>query len=145
MSNRQAALFAGFAALGFCGCGTICNFAGKAVDPSIETRVYGGVQLDLEVLDHLVSTPDIKLASDPKAAVFFYPLAIVDPLFCLVADTLTLPITLHVQEKREQKRKRASNPPPALVLDNVVLDKPVLSKPAAATLMIETPPNEAHP
>lgn len=142
MRTRQIAVFAVIAALSLCGCGTICNFAGKPIDPTIETRVYGGVQLDFEVLDDVASNyPDIKLASDPKAAAFFYPLAVVDPLLSFVGDTLTFPVAMYVQRKRERKRARPPVPVPGPVADPAVLGKPVLSGPET----IASPPVDGAP
>ena len=144
MQKRKTALSAVVAALSLCGCGTICNFAGRPIDPTIETRVYGGVQLDFDVLDYLASNyPDIKLASDPKAAVFFYPLAVVDPLPSFAADTLTLPVTLYVQRRRAKKRRHPPIPPPGLVVDTVVLGKPALLGPEGAARPVDSAPTES--
>jgi hypothetical protein len=88
------------------GCGTICNFAGGVTHPESEPRVYGGVARDLEFLDGVASAstssePQAAFASsDPKAGLLVLGVAMMDPALSFVGDTLTLPFTVYVQQKR---------------------------------------------
>jgi hypothetical protein len=129
MEKSQIAVFAVITAASMCGCGTICNFAAPVINPAKETRVYGGVQFDLEVLDSAASHPDVQVAKDPRAALFLCPIAALDPLLCVAADTATLPITLYLQEQREKKRRRPPVPWPEPMPDTPFLGKAALSAP----------------
>jgi hypothetical protein len=96
----------------FSGCGTICNFADTENGP----RIYGGVQKDVEILDGdkmpdkplLSGSPNLHGAGASGAIAAGAILAIVlaDPLVSFVADTLTLPITVPLQLRREAREKQ---------------------------------------
>jgi hypothetical protein len=95
------------AALAFAlsGCGTTCNLAGGIVHPDTEPRVYGGVLRDMEIIEKVVNCPASDRQYGGKSAVFLVAGAIVlgtgDPILSFVADTLTLPITIPLQRKRD--------------------------------------------
>jgi hypothetical protein len=81
------------------GCGTTCNLAGGFTHPETEPRVYGGVQRDLEFVDDMVQKGK-PIGSDPKAVVVLVPFALAEAILSLVGDTLTLPITIYLQDRR---------------------------------------------
>jgi hypothetical protein len=87
------------------GCGTVCNFAGGVVHPDREPRVYGGVQRDLEIIEKAINAHPDNPPNMGKGAVFLVALAAVDPMLCLFADTITLPITISIQYWRESSEK----------------------------------------
>jgi hypothetical protein len=88
-------------AMGLSGCGTVCNLAGGVVAPDNEPRVYGGVLRDIQVMDAFVGgQSSLQLGDDPRLALVIFPLAVVEPLLSFVADTLTLPLTIPLQERR---------------------------------------------
>jgi hypothetical protein len=105
------------------GCGTICNFVGGLIHPDQEPRVYGGVQRDITVVEGLTSKPPAmtfpisnSCHHDAAAAIFVgccVSMIVVDPALSLAADTLTLPITLYVQHRREAAEDSGSSSPPA--------------------------------
>lgn len=85
------------------GCGTVCNFAGGILHPDREPRVYGGVQRDVEVIEEMSKPPGLGLSAGKSAAgaLVFLGVVLVDPAISFVADTLTLPITLYAEHRRE--------------------------------------------
>jgi hypothetical protein len=107
-------LVAAAAALSLTGCGTVCNLAGGMIHPDEEPRVYGGVLRDFEVIGAVVtgspSDEQTHVGGDGKDEViglaFVAALGVADPLLSLVGDTLTLPITIPVQNKRTAAAKR---------------------------------------
>jgi uncharacterized protein YceK len=111
-------------ALSSSGCGTVCNLAGGVVHPDSEPRIYGGFIRDFEIIDKAVSKPDEHLLSprgNPPsgqggayAMTAILAIAAVDPVVSLVADTLTLPITIPLQNRRiaKQEDKSGDSPPP---------------------------------
>jgi hypothetical protein len=94
------------------GCGTVCNFAGGVVHPDKEPRVYGGVQRDLDIIEEAVAAKPDNPPNMGKTAVFIMAVALVDPIVSLVADTLTLPITIPIQCWRERAEKKEENSAP---------------------------------
>ena len=102
-------------AVGSSGCGTVCNLAGGVLHPDEEPRVYGGVQRDLE--GNLQTLPFSPLSSPGegcsanegkgRAVVAVVVLALIPVEFGLnfVGDTLTLPLTIPLQEAREAAYK----------------------------------------
>jgi uncharacterized protein YceK len=99
MKTALIAVVTVIGAVSLSGCGTVCNLAGGIVHPDNETRVYGGVILDLEVIDAAVSGKKT-FGGGPGAVVVLLPLAVLDPMLSLIADTLTLPFTIPLQAKR---------------------------------------------
>jgi hypothetical protein len=103
-----------FLALSSSGCGTVCNLAGGIAHPDSEPRVYGGVIKDLEVLDEAISNPPTQpllgesTGGDARLALVVLALLAADPILSFVADTLTLPITVPLQERRIAAGKRQS-------------------------------------
>jgi Protein of unknown function (DUF1375) len=88
------------------GCGTVCNTAGGVLHPDEEPRVYGGVQRDLEGNLYCLKLGSQPLhegctLSDGKGAVLLLALVPVEFGLTFVGDTLTLPITIPLQERRE--------------------------------------------
>jgi hypothetical protein len=97
------------------GCGTTCNLAGGILHPESEPRVYGGVIRDVEILDTAVSgdapNDPVIQGSDKGAAVAMaalVSLAVADPMLSLVADTLTLPVTIPLQERRISRQQAST-------------------------------------
>jgi uncharacterized protein YceK len=112
-------------ALSSSGCGTVCNLAGGVLHPDSEPRIYGGVIRDFEIIDKVVSKPepllhpqaDSSLGNGQGAAYLLAAIigvAAVEPVVSLVADTLTLPITIPLQNRRiaKQEDKSADSTPP---------------------------------
>jgi uncharacterized protein YceK len=110
-------------ALSSSGCGTVCNLAGGVVHPDSEPRIYGGFIRDFEIIDKAVSKPEEHLLSPggnangqgaAYAMAAIIAVAAVDPVVCLIADTLTLPITIPLQNRRiaKQEDKSGDSPPP---------------------------------
>jgi uncharacterized protein YceK len=87
------------------GCGTVCNLVGGVVHPDSEPKVYGGVARDLDIIEKGVTgTPTMGQGNAGKGAavlvVGVLALAVVDPILSFAADTLTLPVTIPLQERR---------------------------------------------
>lgn len=99
------------------GCGTVCNLTGGVVHPETEPRIYGGVIRDVEVFESLESRPSSEplFAGANKGAValgfMILCLGSVDPVVSFVADTLTLPITIPLQNRRIALERESSTPP----------------------------------
>jgi hypothetical protein len=112
MGRIFLALVAALFAVSFGGCGTVCNLVGGFIHPQTEPRVYGGVTRDLEVIDHVVT--DMQSGKQgsgtglsgthERGAVFVAALLVSvtvgDPILSFVADTLTLPLTIPLQNRR---------------------------------------------
>jgi uncharacterized protein YceK len=107
------------AAVSLSGCGTVCNLAGGMLHPDSEPRVYGGVIRDVEIIDNVVSSESSESllpinggggtgAAMMLAALISVP--VVDPVLSLVADTLTLPVTIPLQERRIARQQEGSAP-----------------------------------
>jgi hypothetical protein len=101
------------------GCGTVCNLSGGLVHPEEEPRIYGGLIRDIEIIDKMSSGVASKPGGSGAAVIAVAVLAIVtvDPIMSLVADTLTLPITIPLQEARTAQNNKeyysspSANPP----------------------------------
>ena len=90
-------------------CGTICNFAGGLFDSTREPQVYGGVRFDLQAASDILDSMDhpahytgpvFDIGGNQAMAMILLPVMLVDPVLSAVTDTLTLPITIYLQEKR---------------------------------------------
>ena len=88
-------------------CGTVCNLAGGIRHPESEPRVYGGLQKDFEAISSLASGGpllDGQQGNDGRAAAFFVGLiaavGVAEVGLTFVGDTLTLPLTACLQERR---------------------------------------------
>jgi hypothetical protein len=114
-------------ALSSSGCGTVCNLAGGVAHPDSEPRVYGGVIRDVEIIDKVVNkakpNSDNQQVSQAisggweKAVVLVAFVSVIisaDPVLSMVADTLTLPITIPLQNRRiaQQEDKSGDSQPP---------------------------------
>jgi uncharacterized protein YceK len=116
---RTKLLAAVAVAVSLSGCGTVCNLAGGVTQPDVEPRVYGGVQRDFEVLSDVCSSTfhpsGGTLSGDGKAAAFWSACLLTafagDPILSLVGDTLTLPVTIPLQNRRiaEEVKDRAGD------------------------------------
>jgi len=86
------------------GCGTVCNLAGGVAHPEGEPRIYGGVIRDLDTIDKTRTEGVQGLGGSGRGGAIFaaalISLAVADPIISLVADTLTLPVTIPLQERR---------------------------------------------
>jgi hypothetical protein len=104
------------------GCGTICNLAGGIKDPENEPRIYGGIQKDLEVANDL-ALPHLSQGGPSAAIVPVVVLgaAATEGSLSLAGDTLTLPITVYLQEKRI--KEQTSNAPASVPNPQVSNDK----------------------
>jgi hypothetical protein len=131
MKNALITLLIAGAVVPSSGCGTICNFAGGLIHPETEPKVYGGVQRDLRIIEEACEACQ-KPASrpstdDPRLAVVFVAVALTDPLVSFVADTLTLPLTAYIQQRREAVLNSDDGlPPPPTpgAAEDVSLGKP---------------------
>jgi hypothetical protein len=94
------------AAVSFSGCGTVYNLAGGMIHPDTEPRVYGGVLKDVEILDQISRTPSGETRSFGKGGLVVLPVAAIDLTLSFVADTLTVPITSLLQDRREAANER---------------------------------------
>jgi uncharacterized protein YceK len=107
MKNGAAFLLA-LALFALAGCGTVCNFA---VAPFSEPdghkfpAVYGGVQLDAAVMSSKSQLVDLNgiHGEGPAAAVLIGCVLAEFPL-TFIGDTLTLPITLWIERRRNAAR-----------------------------------------
>jgi hypothetical protein len=103
MKASPGAVLVAVVAVSVSGCGTVCNLAGGFVHPDSEPQVYGGVTRDLAIIDKAVSDPPAAEHSvgDARLAVVLLGVAVADPFLSFVGDTLTLPITIPLQERRK--------------------------------------------
>ena len=94
------------------GCGTLINFSQEHHDQST-VRIYGGVLSDLEAL----TIPFTRRLPNQSILMRFLhiPLGLIDLPFSILADTLTLPLTIspgparkefNPEEEEEVERKR---------------------------------------
>src|ERR1700730_1319947 len=108
MRNALMTIVAALAAISLTGCGTTCNLAGGFKHPDDEPKIYGGVQRDLDFVAQL--GPDKPLIGNPsnanKGVLIIIPLLIAEGVLTCVGDTVTLPITIYLQERRVAARKR---------------------------------------
>jgi hypothetical protein len=84
------------AAASWSGCGTVCNLADGVGHPSVDLvdsgpKIYGGIERDFDALNS-----NATIADPGKLSI----LLLAEMPLTLVGDTLTLPITIWVQEKR---------------------------------------------
>ena len=145
MSEKLAlgltALMLGFLAIG---CGTVCNLAGGLVHPDEEPRVYGGVQRDLGFIGEMAerkqsgndSTSQGTGTSGAYGAIFTLAFMFAEPALSFVGDTLTLPITLWAEYRRDVEREAAESdkepaPAPPGPLP-AAIGKPEATEPAPA-------------
>jgi uncharacterized protein YceK len=100
------------------GCGTMANIT-LSGSPSGggSMKMYGGVQRDLDIVHDCTTNPDHP--KDNAEAICFAAaatVAAVDLPFSVVADTLTLPITIPValvtQGRTDKPQESASGPAP---------------------------------
>ncbi len=120
MKPLLSLLTAAAAAAALTGCGTVCNLAGGLKHPDSEPKVYGGVQRDLEVAGQLIDGSQVQ-SDESEGKTGFVVLACAaalcaaDPVLSFVGDTLTLPVTVPLQNKRirkdERKQAEAAGPP----------------------------------
>ena len=104
----QVAL-AALAVLPISGCGTICNFAYGFVKPDEAPSVYGGFGFDMQVFEAVASgqTQSLNITHGSGYTVLFIAgLLCADPVLSLAADTLTLPITLYLEDRRARAYAR---------------------------------------
>ena len=101
------AVMAAGAVFSLSGCGTFCNFGASIVhfdgDELERPAIYGGFQLDMETARGLANTGGFG-ANENKATAVLVLLELADIPLTLVTDTLTLPITVLVQEVRRAGR-----------------------------------------
>ena len=99
------------------GCGTVANLTLSGPPPAGPMKVYGGVRRDMDIMHDCTTNPDHP--RDNAEAVCFaaaVTVAAVDLPFSVVADTLTLPITVPVAlvtQGRTDKPQPGSGPAPA--------------------------------
>ena len=99
ISRTWIALTLGITALVTGGCGTVCNLAGGVVHPDEMPMVYGGVQVDAGCIGK-IGNGSASTADAAKGRLFLVGLGLVDMSVSFVADTLTLPLTVYVQQRR---------------------------------------------
>jgi uncharacterized protein YceK len=119
---KKASLIVVIATISLSGCGTVCNLGGGFVHPDSEPRVYGGFMRDVVILygarnDSLGIGSDgrIPAGSEKGTAIMMAAIiavATVDPLLSLVGDTLTLPITIPLQNRRIDREQQAESSTP---------------------------------
>ena|ERR1700722_12883896 len=121
MNRRPIATLLALVALSVGGCGTVCNLAGGVMHPDTEPRIYGGVLRDFELVTQASDQPPrgASVANGKSAAFLWAAIVVVgvtDPILSFVADTLTLPITIPLQNQRiaAQNRERDASGPPAI-------------------------------
>ena len=130
-------LLAAAAAVSMSGCGTVCNLARGFDHPDTDPKVYGGVAMDMEFLGKVAgaSASETEVA-DPRMWAAILGLGFIDPAFSLVGDTVTLPITVPLQNKRLRamdKKNRAdaeATPSAATQADNVRRVEPLPEAPS---------------
>jgi len=107
MKRALSVSMAAFIAVVVGGCGTVCNLAGGVLHPDEEPRVYGGVQRDLEGKWGFGYPPldSESTVEDVKDRLYFLALLPVEFGLSFVGDTLTLPITIPLQARREAANK----------------------------------------
>jgi|SRR6516165_2677631 hypothetical protein len=86
------------------GCGTIRNLAGGFTDPDSEPRIYGGLIRDSEPGEPVL--PGVGVKWNEKAAVLFMPIVLAELGLTFVGDTMTLPITIVMQECRNARHEQ---------------------------------------
>jgi hypothetical protein len=96
-------LIAALTAIAAAGCGTTCNLAGGFTHPDSEPAIYGGVQRDLKIVDDLVGKNESEAATDPRGILIAVSLGLTEGVLTVVGDTLTLPITVYLQDRRASK------------------------------------------
>ena len=103
------AVMVSVAVVSLSGCGTFCNFGASIVhfdgDELERPAIYGGFQLDMELARHLANNGGFG-SNENKATAVIVLLEMADIPLTLVTDTLTLPITVLVQQIRVANRPR---------------------------------------
>jgi len=110
---KRTSLVVILVALSSNGCGTVCNLAGGVLHPDNEPRIYGGVIRDVEIIDKIVNKPPPDRPGTLNGSgihgggwgagvvlVAIVSVVAMDPVISLIADTLTLPITIPLQNRR---------------------------------------------
>jgi hypothetical protein len=84
------------------GCGTVCNLAGGWSHPDSEPRIYGGVQKDIEWYGQTKDSQAVPTLAprDGRFALVVVGIIAMEPALTFLADTLTLPLTIYLQERR---------------------------------------------
>jgi uncharacterized protein YceK len=110
-------MLASLTAIALSGCGTVCNLAGGITHPDEEPRIYGGVKRDMEILGEVVGKQE-PLFTESNAnradggrgaiigAAVLMTLGAADPVLSFVGDTLTLPITIPLEEIRTARQQK---------------------------------------
>jgi hypothetical protein len=83
------------------GCGTFGNLAGGIRDPENRPTVYGGVRHPPWV-EYLL---DYDQRTHSKLVLVWWPLWVADGGLSFVGDTLTLPLTAYLNDKRVAERQ----------------------------------------
>jgi hypothetical protein len=98
------------------GCGTVCNLAGGLWDKDHEPTIYGGVLNDLQFVGSVVNgspSTEHRLGNpgggNGYGALLLLAVLAADPAVSFVADTLTLPITIPLQQGRAAAYKRENS------------------------------------
>lgn len=93
--------------LGGSGCGTVLNFH-AGMQNGERCMIYGGVRLDAVVIANMFSGEDVH-----GVGVFWLGLLyLVDLPLSLVADTITLPVTLFIEVLGSPGKREVTKPPP---------------------------------
>jgi uncharacterized protein YceK len=109
MSRLAATLLAISLAACASGCGTVLNLADK------EPMAYGGLKRDFEWLEAFTGLDAPAINKNPqtvnqgRANWMLLGLSLLDPPLTIVGDTVTLPLTLWLENRRAQERSRESD------------------------------------
>ena len=114
MKNALLLLVVSWFAVLLTGCGTACKLVAGVLDPVNEPTVYGGVTTDLKIIDEAVNHFENGSGTstnhgDPRGAAIMIVLLATDPVLSFVADTVLLPVTIMLQNRRIA-REREDHP-----------------------------------
>jgi uncharacterized protein YceK len=95
------------AAVSLSGCGTVCNLARGFDHPDTDPKVYGGVAMDMEFLSKVANSgPAETEVENPRTIGAILAFGCIDPVFSLIGDTVTLPVTIPLQAKRQRSENK---------------------------------------
>lgn len=110
MKKALLAIALAIGAAGLSGCGTVCNLAEGVVTPDYEPKIYGGVQRDIKALATAMDGPTQTTSIPAGIYLLIVGLAVADPVLSLAGDTVTLPLTIYLQVRKNTGKGEPAAP-----------------------------------
>jgi hypothetical protein len=147
---KPIAVLLALVAVSLGGCGTVCNLAGGVYKPQTDPRIYGGFLKDVEFVDSH-DMRNLNLSGTGKGGLCVIACLMsgmaVETTLSIVADTVTLPITIPAEYLRDYRASKkqtgdAANPAVAAAPKSVPRVEPL---PPVPPTDVSDPENQNAP